>query len=133
MLIYLYLYIYIPIYFSSTYCNRFLFYMEFILSINKIDMMCTLSQALSSFCFVILSFHPIEQCRHTQNKKEKKRRKRRKKSEIQHAQSHERERLLVQKNCTVLFVFFFLFCANRTYKKKERERKKERKNNLAVH
>jgi hypothetical protein len=47
-----------------------------------------------------------------------------KKSEIQHAQSNERERLMVQKNCTV-------FCANRTYKKKERKKNKERI--IAIH
>lgn len=56
------------------------------------------------------SFHLIEQCRHTQNKTKMIG----KKSEIQHAQSNERERLLVHENCTVV-----LFCANnRTYKRK---------------
>jgi hypothetical protein len=33
----------------------------------------------------------------------RKKRKEKKKREIQHAQSNERERLMVQKNCTVLF------------------------------
>jgi len=42
-----------------------------------------------------------------------KKREKKKKSEIQHAQSNERERLMVQKNCTVFF------CANRTYKKRK--------------
>ncbi len=73
-------------------------------------MMRTLFQAYRLLCFVISSFHLIEQCRHTQNRKEKE-------SEIQHAQSNERERLMVQKNCTVCV--FFLVQIEHT-KRKER-------------
>jgi len=51
------------------------------------------------FCLIVISSHRTMQTHAKQKKREKK-----KKSEIQHAQSNERERLMVQKNCTVFFV-----------------------------